>query len=147
MSRTLAREDAFKLIFEMEITGISAEDALSYLYETVDSANEMWAQNYISASCKVYLEKVIFGVEKNKDTLNEKIAPMLKKWTLNRISKVNLSVLKLAFYEIDYMDDIPHKVTANEAVTLAKKYGGSESGSFVNGVIGAFLNAKTPEGN
>ena len=142
MSRTLAREDAFKLVFEMEITGISAEEALSYLYETVEDSNEMWAQKFVSDSGKLYLENVIKGVEEKKESLNEKITPMLKKWTLSRLSKVNLSVLLLAFYEIEYMEDIPHKVTANEAVTIAKKYGGDESGSFVNGVIGTLLNSK-----
>lgn len=142
MSRTLAREDAFKLVFEMEITGISADDALNYLYETVEESNEMWAQKSLSDSGKFYLESVIKGVEENKESLIEKITPMLKKWTLNRLSKVNLSVLLLAFYEIEFMDDIPHKVTANEAVTIAKKYGGDESGAFVNGVIGTLINSK-----
>ena len=89
----------------------------------------------------------VLGAEEKKELLNEKITPMLKKWTLNRISKVNLSVLLLAFYEIEFMEDIPHKVSANEAVNLAKKYGGDESGSFVNGVIGALLKTKEAEGN
>ena len=142
MSRTLAREDAFKIVFEMEITGISADEALGYLYDTVEESNEMWAQKSISEQGKSYLENIIRGVEEKKDLLVEKIAPLLKKWTLNRLSKVNLSVLLLAFYEIEYMEDIPHKVTANEAVTIAKKYGGDESGSFVNGVIGTLLNSK-----
>ncbi len=142
MSRTLAREDAFKLVFEMEITGISAEDALCYLYETAEDSNEMWAQKIISDSSKAYLEAIIKGIEEKKNLLNERISPMLKKWTLNRLSKVNLSVLLLAFYEIEFMEDIPHKVTANEAVSIAKKYGGDESGSFVNGVIGTLLNSK-----
>lgn len=142
MSRTLAREDAFKLVFEMEITGISAADALAYLYDTVDNSNEMWAQKSISASARKYLEDIITGIEEQKEILNEKIAPMLKKWTLNRISKVNLSVLLLSFYEIEFMDEIPYKVTVNEAVNIAKKYGGDESGSFVNGVIGTLLKNK-----
>ena len=147
MSRSLTREDAFKLVFEMEISGISAVDALNYLYDSVEESNEMWAQKQISASGKAYLETVIKGIEEKKSLLSEKISPMLKKWTLNRLSKVNLSVLLLAFYEIEYMDEIPFKVTANEAVTLAKKYGGEESGSFVNGVIGTLLNSKQTERN
>ncbi len=142
MSRTLAREDAFKLIFEMEITGISAEEALGYLYDSVEDSDGMWAQKFISASAKSYLETIIKGIEEKKDVLIEKITPMLKKWTISRISKVNLSVLLLAFYEVEFMEDIPHKVTANEAVTIAKKYGGDESGAFINGVIGTLLNSK-----
>lgn len=147
MSRTLAREDAFKLAFEMEITGISADEALSYLYETADNTNEMWAQTSVTASCKKYLDTVIKGIEEKKEEIDSTISPMLKNWKLNRISKVNLSVLRLAFYEIDFFEDIPYKVTANEAVKLAKKYGGNESGAFVNGVIGTFLKSKNIEGN
>ena len=147
MSRTLAREDAFKLAFEMEMTGICAEDALNYLYETAENTNEMWAQNSVTASSKKYLDTVINGIEENKEVLDNIISPMLKNWTLSRISKVNLAVLRLAFFEINYIDEIPFKVTANEAVKLAKKYGGNESGAFVNGVIGTFLKNKNTEGN
>ena len=145
MSRTLAREDAFKLIFEMEITKISADDALDYLYETAENENEMWAQSTVSEENKKYLETVIRGVDKNREILNAKISPLLKGWTIERISKVNLSLLQLAFYEIDFIDDIPLKVSANEAVQLAKKYGGSESGSFINGVLGAYIKSKSVE--
>lgn len=146
MSRTLAREDAFKLIFEMELTDISAREALDYLYETADNNNEMWSQEKVSDASKKYLERIISGIEENKEYLNEKISPMLKKWTLDRISKVNLSVLRLAFFEIEFMIDIPHKVTANETVKIAKKYGGEESGAFVNGVIGTLLKSKDTKG-
>lgn len=146
MSRTLAREDAFKLIFEMELTDISAREALDYLYDTAENTNEMWAQQSVSAANKAYLEKIVSGIEEKKDYLNEKIAPLLKKWTLNRLSKVNLSSLKLAFFEIEFMEDIPYKVTANETVKIAKKYGGDESGAFVNGVIGTYLNSLDKKG-
>ena len=142
MSRTLAREDAFKLVFEMEITGISADEALDYLFDSVDSANEMWAQKSISEAGKEYLISVVRGVEGKRELISEKISPMLKKWTIDRLSKVNLSVLLLAFFEIENMEDIPHKVTANECVKIAKKYGGDESGAFVNGVIGTLLKSK-----
>ena len=62
MSRSLAREDAFKLIFEMEITGITAEDAVKYLYDTVNKSNEMWAQEFISSANRKYIEAVVYGV-------------------------------------------------------------------------------------
>ena len=143
MSRTLAREDAFKLIFEMEITGISASDALEYLYSTVDKANEMWAQHSVSQSNKNYINTAVLGIEENKEKINLLIESKLKGWTLNRLSKVNLALLQLAIYEIKFMDDIPNKVSVNEAVTLAKKYSNPQAGSFINGVLGTILN----EGN
>lgn len=141
MSRTLAREDAFKLIFEMEITKISAADALLYLFDTVEKTNEMWAQKDVSASSKKYIETVVSGVEEKKEELIEKIKATLKDWTIERISKVNLAILKLAAYEIIFIDDIPEKVSVNEAVELAKKYSGKEDSSFINGVLGTLIAA------
>jgi N utilization substance protein B len=139
MSRALAREDAFKLIFEMEITKITAEDAINYLFTTVTKTNEMWAQDFISASSRRYIENVVKGVEDNRSDLLSKIEPTLKDWSLSRISKVNIAILQLAAYEIFYIDDIPKKVSASEATELAKKYAGKESASFINGVLGTLI--------
>ncbi len=145
MSRSLAREDAFKLIFEMEITGITAEDAVKYLYDTVNKSNEMWAQEFVSSANRKYIETVVYGVQEKKYELIAKIEPTLKDWSLSRVSKVNLAVLKLASFEILYMNDIPGKVSASEAVMLAKKYAGKEDASFVNGVLGTII--ESTEGN
>ena len=139
MSRAFAREDAFKLVFEMEITKIDSESAISYLYETVDKKNEMWAQEFVSAPNRKYIEELVRGVEEKCDFLIEIITPSLKDWTISRISKVNLALLKIAVYEIYFIEDIPEKVSVNEAVKLAKTYGGKESASFVNGVLGTVL--------
>ncbi len=139
MSRAFAREDAFKLIFEMEITKIDSESAISYLYETVEKKNEMWAQEFISAPNRKYIEEIVKGVREKCDFLIEIITPTLKDWTISRISKVNLALLKLAVYEIYFMEDIPQKVSVNEAVKLAKTYGGKDSPSFVNGVLGTVI--------
>lgn len=139
MSRTLAREDVFKLVYEMELTGVSSVEALEYLFETVGAENEMWSQETVSASNRKYIEEAVKGIEKEKDNLNSFIEPKLKGWTIKRLSRVNLAILQLAIYEIKFMSDIPVKVSVNEAVEIAKKYGGNEAGSFVNGVLGAIL--------
>lgn len=139
MSRSLAREDVFKLIFEMEITAVSAKDAIAYLYDTVSKSNEMWAQKFVSASNREYIENLVNGVSEKRADLISKIEPTLKEWTISRISKVNLAILMLAAYEIYYIDDIPLKVSANEAVQLAKKYAGKDSSSFINGVLGTLI--------
>lgn len=140
MSRALAREDAFKLVFEMKISDISAEDALNYLYKTVEKSNEMWAQDFVSAASRKYIEDVVKGIREKEEEINAIIEGKLKDWTIQRISKVNLALLQLSIYEIKYMDDIPYKVSANEAIKLAKEYGGNESGAFINGVLGAVIN-------
>lgn len=139
MSRTFAREDAFKLIFEMEITKIDSESAIFYLYDTVEKKNEMWAQEFVSAPNRKYIEEIVKGVEQKCDFLLEIITPTLKDWTISRISKVNLALLKLAVYEIYFMEDIPSKVSVNEAVQLSKKYAGKDSASFINGVLGTVI--------
>ena len=139
MSRAFAREDAFKLVFEMEITKIDSESAISYLYKTVEKKNEMWAQEFVSAPNRKYIEEIVRGVEEKCDFLIDIITPTLKDWTISRISKVDLALLKLAVYEIYFIEDIPEKVSVNEAVKLAKTYGGKESASFVNGVLGTIL--------
>ena len=147
MSRALAREDAFKLIFEMKISDISACDAIEYLYKTAQKSNEMWAQDFVSATSRKYIENVVHGVEEKEEELNQIIECKLKDWTLQRISKVNLALLQLAIYEIKFIEDIPYKVSASEATLLAKKYGGNESGAFINGVLGAVINDLEVEGN
>ena len=139
MSRSLAREDAFKLIFEMEITNVTADEAINYLFDTVNNSNEMWAQEFVSASNKKYIENVVHGVDEKANELSAIIEPTLKDWTIKRISKVSLTILKLAAYEIYFIDDIPAKVSASESVMLAKKYAGKEDSSFVNGVIGTII--------
>ena len=142
MSRKMAREDAFKLIFEMNVTDISPEECIAYLTESVDSKNEMWAQKKISQSDMEYITELVNKVTDNKEELNNIISSKLKKWTIDRISKVNLSLLQLAAAEILYFDSIPDKVSANEAIELAKIYGGEESKGFINGVLGAVLKEK-----
>ncbi len=139
MSRALAREDAFKLVFEMAVTKVSADEAVNYLFETVDKKNEMWAQDFINASNRDYIKRLVKGIEEKETELNSLIMPTLKDWTIARIAKVNLAILQLAAYEIHYMEDIPNKVSVNEAITLAKKYAGKEAASFINGVLGTLL--------
>lgn len=141
MSRALAREDAFKLVFEMAVTKVSAQEAVNYLFDTVEKANEMWAQDFINASNRAYIKELVGGIEEKESELNSIISPTLKDWTIARIAKVNLAILQLAVYEIYFMEDIPNKVSVNEAILLAKKYAGKESAAFINGVLGTLLDS------
>ena len=84
---------------------------------------------------KEYIETVLNGVVKNLETIDNIILSKLKNWTIQRIAKIDLAILRLAIYEIKYMENIPPKVSANEAVELAKTYGNNDSKSFINGVI------------
>ena len=81
-------------------------------------------------------------VFENLSLIDQSIERYLKEWKINRLPKVTLGILRLAVGEIDYMDDIPDSVAINEAVELAKKYGGDDDSSYVNGVLGAYVKGK-----
>ena len=88
---------------------------------------------------KAYIKDAIFGIEKNKEDILQQIEKNLKSdWKLERISKIDLAILKLAIYELKYTE-IPFKVAINEAVELAKKYGEDASKNFVNGILASVV--------
>ena len=100
--------------------------------------NEEIAKNEI----KNYIEGVVKGIENNISDIEKKIAENLKKdWKIERISKINLVLLKLAIYEIIYTET-PYKVAINEAIEIAKKYGDDNSPNFVNGILASIVKEK-----
>lgn len=131
MNRSEMREQAFKLIYSLEIQKKEPFEEQINLY--IES-NEIKDKNTIA-----YIEDAVKGIEENKELITEKIEKNLKKdWKIERISKVDLAILKLAIYEIKFKD-IPFKVVINEAVELAKKYGEDSSKNFVNGILASIV--------
>ena len=127
MSRTEIRELAFKLIYSLEIQNENN------LQEQIDIYLE--DNNITEKKAVEYIEDAICGINKNKEEITKTIKSVLtEKWTIERISKINLSILKLAIYEIKYKN-IPFKAEINEAIELAKKYGDENSGRFINGAL------------
>ena len=125
------RENAFKLIYSLEIQ--KAEDIQDQieLYFESNNIKDQEAKNYI--------EDAITGIEKHQEEILKDIEMNLKDdWKLSRISKMDLAILKLAIYEIKF-SDVPYKVSINEAVELAKKYGEDKSKNFVNGVLASIV--------
>ncbi|MDP4092053.1 MAG: transcription antitermination factor NusB [Bacillota bacterium] len=136
MGRRASRELAMKLLYQLEIQKEDRDEQLKTALE----------QEPVNESDKKYIEKVVDGVFKNCAYLDNLIETHAKGWKLNRISKVDLAILRLGFYEICYMDDIPYNVSINEAVELAKKYSGEEAGAFINGILGKVQKgSKNPE--
>ena len=123
MTRRQAREEAFILIFEKVFNTDSIDDIL----ELAAEVRELTPDDYIKT--------VFTGVYENLTELDGIISQNSIGWNINRISKTALCVLRLAIYEIKFMDSIPVAVSINEAVELCKKYATSEDASFVNGIL------------
>lgn len=131
MNRSEIREEAFKLIYSLEI---QKKEPLEEQIELYIEANEITNKNAVE-----YIKDAVLGIEQNREEIVEKIEKNLKsEWKIDRISKVDLAILKLAIYEIKYKD-IPFKVVINEAVELAKKYGEDSSKNFVNGILASIV--------
>ena len=131
MNRSEIREQAFKLMYSLEI---QKNEKLEEQVELYLESNEILDQNAIK-----YIKDAVFGIEENKEEIIEKIEKNLKEdWKIERISKIDLVILKLAIYEIKYKE-LPYKVVINEAVELAKKYGEDNSKNFVNGILACIV--------
>ena len=127
MSRKIARDWAFKLVFEL-----CFQESSEILYE------EFLEENGLSDENVQFVKDIYSGVAEYKDELLQDVQKYIKGYTIDRLFKVDLAILLIAFYEIKYMKKSPVKVVANEAVELSKKYSTPKSYSFINGVIGSF---------
>ena len=132
MNRTAIRESAFKLIYSLEIQKQNdLKEQINIYFES---------ENIENKEAKEYIEDAVLGIENHKKDIVGLIEKNLKSdWKIDRISKIDLSILKLAIYEIQYKN-IPFKVVINEAVELAKKYGEDSSKNFVNGILASIVN-------
>lgn len=134
MSRKTARESAFKLIFEIPFhDGQTPEQRIGQYFDVCE-------YNDINDKDKDYISLTVTDCFKNIDGIDKKISDSLENWKIDRLSKVDLSILRLAAAEIMFNDEIPFRVSVNEAVELAKTYGEDSSPSFVNGVLSKFEN-------
>lgn len=123
MTRKMAREEAFILIFEKAFNDGTIEEIL----ELASQVRDLEPDDYIN--------RVFKGVYDNIEELDGIISENAVGWKINRISKTTLSVLRLSIFEIKYLEDIPNSVSINEAVELCKKYATKEDASFVNGIL------------
>lgn len=131
MNRRKSREIAMKLLFEMTINKEEYDEVLDIFKENTEMD--------LSDVDFQYIEKIIKGIGENTQNVDSEIEKNLKKWKLNRLSKIDLSILRLSTFEINFMDDIPNKVAVNEGIELAKKYSDDNSPSFINGVLGNMI--------
>lgn len=133
MNRTLMRENAFRLLYSLEVPKNKELNTTEQIDLYIES-NKITNKEAIE-----YIKDAITGIEKNKETITKLIEENLKSnWKIERISKIDLSLLELAIYEIKYKE-VPYKVAINEAVELAKKYGEENSKTFVNGILASIV--------
>lgn len=130
MNRSQTRELAFKLLYQIEIQKAVTNEDIELFFETGEIADEQ---------AKEYIKDAIYGIsDKSKEILDMISKNLKENWEIERISKVNLALLKLAIYEIVYKE-LPFKVVINEVVELAKKYGEETSHSFINGILASIV--------
>ena len=128
MNRRKSREIAMKLLFEMSINKEEYMEIIENFKEHTDLD--------LKDIDMVYIARVLDGVEKNKVVIDERIKTYLINWKLERVSKIDLSILRISTYEILFEEDIPDVVSVNEGIELAKKYSDEKSSTFINGVLG-----------
>ena len=135
MQRSAMRELAFKLVYEMEV---QKDEEIEIFLEN----NEVTDEKVIE-----YLKDIKDGITENAEQINSLITSNLKEnWSLNRISKINLSLIKLAIYEMIYKN-LPYKVAINEVVELAKKYADDSAPVFINGILASIVKEKGLNGD
>ncbi|GAA0825564.1 transcription antitermination factor NusB [Clostridium tertium] len=127
MNRKRSREIAMELLFGMTLSKNTLE-------ETIETFIEDYEMNLKTIDLE-YIKGILAKVEENINVIDQKIEEALTNWKIDRVSKVNISILRLAIAEMLYVEDVPEKVAINEAIELTKKYSDEKSVSFVNGVL------------
>lgn len=136
MNRTYAREQAFKLLYSIEIQHDNSIEQINLYIENNDITDE---------KTKEYILDITNGIKQNEEKINKLIKSNLKEdWQLERITKINIALLKLAIYEMIYKK-LPYKVVINEVVELAKKYGEDNSKVFINGILASIVKKNITE--
>lgn len=127
MNRKLSREKTMELLFGMTLSK-----------DTIEEVVEGFVENYeenIKEIDLTYVKQALIGIEKHKEEIDKAIEVNLHNWKIDRISKVNLSILRLATYELLYDEEVPRNVAINEALEIARRYSDEKSVAFINGVL------------
>ncbi|MBM7604590.1 N utilization substance protein B [Metabacillus crassostreae] len=121
MKRRTAREKALQALFQVNVSDTDPNEAIEHALEEGNQDE--------------FMNKLVFGSIEHEVELDELITPHLKNWTIDRLANIDITILRMAAYELKYEEDIPKNVTIDEAVELAKAFGDDHSSKFVNGVL------------
>ena len=140
MSRATARIAAMQLIYERLSGGEGGENTLQMVYEELrDENTRKIREDDPDMADRVWIEKVLSGVLSCQDELDQRISAVSRNWTIDRMAKVDLTILRLAVWELLHGEDVPGSVVISEAVSMANCYSGEGSGRFINGILGTIL--------
>jgi N utilization substance protein B len=128
MGRRVSREAAVKILYQLEIQKGDRKEQIEYFINNTE---------FMENVEKDYLIEVIEGIEENKISIDQIISNNIKGWTLGRLSRIDITILRICIYEIKNRNDIPARVSINEAIELAKKFSSEAASSFINGVLGS----------
>ena len=124
--RTRAREYVLQILYAVDITKGDPEECIERFWEGNEESSD---------EVKKFAASLVLGVSDNKKEIDKMITKYATNWKLDRMAVIDRNVLRFAAYELLYTKDIPPKVSINEAIDIAKKFGGLDSGKFVNGVL------------
>ncbi|NLI91879.1 MAG: transcription antitermination factor NusB [Peptococcaceae bacterium] len=133
MSRRLARETALQVLYQIDITGETGD---------VQGIIQNWAAEFdVSTKSIEFTRKLVEGTLDKKKEIDEKISQTAHEWALDRMNTVDRNLMRLAIYEMNYCPETPQKVTLNEAIEIAKRFGGEDSARFINGILDKMMDA------
>ena len=143
MTRGNARELALHLIDGRAFTGEEPESVIATrldkeYYPKLSQETDVYAERPSRAQLR-YIDTVVTGVANREEELDEQIRKFSIGWDISRISRLARCILRLAMFEILYVEDVPAGVAVSEAVRIAKKYHDDDTGAFVNGILGSFV--------
>lgn len=154
-NRRKAREIALQVLYELDMVGIDVSEAVELFWDHFTLPDEVFEPfwDYFdrpenarkkrlkgfapSEEARVFSSQLIEGAWQHRHEIDRMISDCSEHWSVSRMSKVDRSILRMAVYELLYCDDIPPKVTLNEAIDLGKTYGSENSGAFINGILDA----------
>lgn len=139
MKRRVAREIAVQSLYQIQMNEATPQEAVQIAIHEAEHDNETELNFSGDKIDPLYIIELVEGTYRNKVRIDELLEEYLKGWAMDRLSRIDREVLRLAVYEMLYRDDVPPKVVVNEAIDLAKHYGTEESGKFVNGVLGKMI--------
>ena len=147
MTRTAAREIAVRLCFRMGMSGEGAEEVLGDFFEplyyaTLADEDKLFAEAPDEAQL-AYIQTVVRGVAGHRAELDARVEKYADNWKIERISRIAVTILETAMFELLYLPEVPPAAAINEAVELAKRYEEPETVAFINGILGSFARGET----